>query len=71
MGMVRCSKCKQMYAVTGVPTGICPACTAKREAMLTQVREMVKSNPGISPQTVSKQTGVPVQVVIKYISGEA
>ena len=70
MGMVRCSKCKQMYAVTGVPTGVCPACTAKREAMLAQVRELVKSNPGISPQAVSAKTGVPVPVIVKYIAGE-
>jgi hypothetical protein len=41
---------------------------AKRKAMLDHVRELVKANPGISPQAVSQQTGVPVLNVIKYIT---
>lgn len=67
-GPIRCKKCKQMFSFNGMPPDACPDCMARREAMLAQVREMVKDNPGISPQVVSQKTGVPVPVIVKYIS---
>ncbi|MCL2187639.1 MAG: hypothetical protein FWC16_05600 [Defluviitaleaceae bacterium] len=71
MAMLRCNKCKQMYDANGIPTGACDECTAKKNAMLDHVRQLVKAQPGISPQAVSAQTGVPVNVVIRYIANEA
>ncbi|MCL2203892.1 MAG: hypothetical protein FWB88_08135 [Defluviitaleaceae bacterium] len=68
MGTVRCNKCKNMFSFDGLPPEACAECLAKREAMLNHVREVVKANPGISPQEVSRQTGVPVPVIIKYIA---
>lgn len=68
MHSIRCSKCKHLFQTTGKLPEVCPDCMAKRKAMLDHVRELVKANPGISPQAVSQQTGVPVLNVIKYIT---
>jgi hypothetical protein len=57
-----------MFTFNGLPPEACDACLARRAAMLAKVREIVKANPGISPQAVSTQTGVPVPVIVKYIS---
>jgi len=66
---VRCPRCKELYTFQdGLPPNACPDCTAKREAQIQHVRELIRSSPGINAMEVSRVTGVPINYIMKILA---
>lgn len=61
-----CRRCKKIFMyVTGVQ--LCDACKRLDEEDFEKVRSFVRDFPGATVQEVSKETGVPTQMIYRYL----
>ena len=61
-----CRRCGKMYqAIFG--KNICPECVKQEEVDFEVARDYVKEHPGSSMQKVSDETGVPVNLLLKFV----
>ncbi|MFY9174106.1 MAG: MerR family transcriptional regulator [Peptococcia bacterium] len=65
MEMRNCPECGKIF--TYIRTNLCPACVRKDEEQFRIVRNFIARNPGVDIVTVSEETGVSEDKIIKYI----
>ena len=65
MRKMRCRRCQEEFDYNG--SRLCPQCIEKKDSQLEIVRDMVFRSPGINAMEVSLRTGIPVEVITKYI----
>lgn len=65
MEMRNCPQCGRVFAY--LRTNLCPACVQKDEDEFRKVRNYIAKNPGADIITVSKETGVSEERIIRYL----
>lgn len=65
MEMRNCPECGKIFAY--IRTNLCPACQKKDEEQFRLVRNFIARNPGVDIITVSEETGVDEDKIIRYI----
>jgi len=65
MEMRNCPRCGKIFAY--VRTNLCPACAQKDEEEFKIVRNFIAKNPGVDIITVSQETGVEEEKIIRYL----
>lgn len=65
MEMRNCPQCGKIFAY--VRTNLCPACVQKDEEEFRTVRTFIAKNPGINLVTVSEETGISEEKIIRYL----
>ncbi len=69
--LTRCRRCSIIYEATGaLGSKYCPNCLVIEEEKYMQVRELVKTNPGITIGAVSEATGLSTRKIIAYVKEE-
>ena len=69
MREIRCKRCREMFEFAGINALTCPACLKEKEAQLEKVRTLLKESPGITAMKVHELTGVPVNIILRFIEG--
>lgn len=65
MEMRNCPQCGKIFAY--VRTNLCPACVQKDEDEFRKVRTFIAKNPGVDIVTVSEETGVDEEKIVRYL----
>ena len=66
-----CRTCKKTYAANPYSRAkYCPACEDTYEATYKQVREYLYDHRGSSAVEIAEHTGVPVELILNFISDE-
>jgi len=63
--MRNCPQCGKIFAY--VRTNLCPACVQKDEEEFRKVRTYIAKNPGVDLVTVSEETGVDEDKIVRYL----
>ncbi len=61
-----CSRCKAGF-IAAPGQRICPACKQKEDEQYILVKEFLDESPGTSADEVAEATGVPVDLVMKFV----
>ncbi len=65
MEMRNCPECGRIFAY--IRTNLCPACIRKDEEDYRKVRNFIARNPGVDIITVSEETGVDEEKIVRYL----
>lgn len=65
MSLRNCPECGKVF--TYIRTNLCPNCQQKDEEQYKFVRNFIARNPGTDIKTVSEQTGVDEEKIIRYL----
>jgi flagellar operon protein (TIGR03826 family) len=65
MGLANCRNCGRLF--NKVARDICPICIREEEQQFLEVRNYLKENRYASTYEVSEETGVPIDVIIRFI----
>lgn len=67
MEVMNCRKCRKLFNYLGYGPRICPECAKKDEENFKKVKEFLYENPGAMLPTISRETGVSSDVIIRYL----
>lgn len=65
MNAMNCARCGKVFSSGG--KSICPNCTKLEEDIFKVVKEYIQSNPGSNMAQVSRETGVSIKRLTRYI----
>ncbi len=65
MDVRNCPRCGKIF--NRVRRDICPACAQKEDSDYETVRDYIYENPKVDVQTVSEETGIPVETIMKFL----
>lgn len=65
MEIRNCPECGKIF--TYLRTNLCPACQQKDEDTFKTVRAFISRNPGVDIITVSQETGVSEEKIVRYL----
>lgn len=66
----RCRRCSELFETRTLGKKYCPNCYMIEEEKYQQVRELVKTNPGITIGLVAELTGMPSKKILSYVREE-
>lgn len=65
MSLRNCPECGKVF--TYLRTNLCPACQQKDEEQFKKIRVFIARNPGTDIRTVSEETGIDEEKIIRYL----
>ena len=65
MGIQNCRRCGKVFVSTGSP--ICQDCVKKEDEQFDVVKKYLTENPGSSVESISRDTGIPVELVARFV----
>ncbi|HHW23082.1 MAG TPA: flagellar operon protein YvyF [Clostridiaceae bacterium] len=65
--VMNCRRCRKIFMYSGTGPKICESCKKLEEEEFEKVRAFVREFPGATAQEVSRETGVPTQLIYRFL----
>lgn len=62
-----CRRCRKIFMYSGTGPQICDSCKKLEDEDFEKVRLFVRDFPGATAQEVSRETGVPTQLIYRFL----